>query len=66
MGKENYLSESAIRDKPTKRFSLKLKDGSVTAEKLSKGAIEEIAKKVDISVIGNEDIDFIMNKNELI
>lgn len=39
MSKENYLSEAALKDKPQKKFILKLKEGSVTSDKLANDSV---------------------------
>ena len=65
MNKENYLSEALLKDAPKKKYSLIIKDGSVTASKLSKDVITEIASNVSFNVpaMDNEDIDSIMESN---
>lgn len=40
MSKENFLSESSIRDKPKKRLNLVLRERSVTTDKIADAAID--------------------------
>lgn len=46
MSKENYLSESALKDSPVKKYRLKLREGSVTTDKIADGNVttEKVAE----------------------
>lgn len=59
----NIFSEAAIRDKPQKRLSIVIKDGTIGASKLSDGAIKEIASLASANVppIKEEEIDAIVD-----
>lgn len=48
MNVEKYIGESALSDKPRKKLSLVIKDGSVTNGKLAEGAItiDKIAQEI--------------------
>lgn len=72
MSIENHFSEASIRDKPVKKLKLKLREdsvttdkianGSVTSEKLDKDVFKDIATEVskDILALSNREIDLIM------
>lgn len=40
MNKEKYIGEAALKNKPGKKLTLVIKDGSVTAEKLAESSVE--------------------------
>lgn len=51
MGKEKYLGEAALTETPKKKLSLKIRDGSITADKLDPslkaavGSMQPISEK---------------------
>lgn len=54
MSKEKYLGESTLTDTPKKKLNLKIRDGSITAEKLDPQLLMGISK---MEAITNEEID---------
>lgn len=61
--KEKYFGEAELKDKPKKKLSLIIKNGSVTTEKLSDKSItldklaDDVILGIGASVLTNPDID---------
>lgn len=56
MSKDRYLSEAALKDKPQKRFTIKIKDASITDKKLADGSITT-EKLSDKSITSEKIVD---------
>lgn len=64
MSKEKYLSESALKDTPKQRFSIKIRDGSVTTDKVADKAITS-PKLADDSITTSKIADNTITKEKL-
>lgn len=54
MSNEKYLGEAALKDKPKKKLTLKIRNGSITSDQLS----DELKAAVgSMSPVTNEEID---------
>lgn len=58
MSNEKYLGEAALKDKPKKKLTLKIRNGSITSDQLS----DELKAAVgSMSPVTDEEIDSLFN-----
>lgn len=64
MEKEKYLGEALISEQPKKKLNLKIRDGSITIDKLDPALRNSIADGNYMEAITKEEIDILWEQQE--
>lgn len=64
MEKEKYLGEAYIREQPKKKLNLKIRDGSITIDKLDPALRNSIADGNYMQAITNDEIDTLWEQQD--
>lgn len=64
MEKEKYLGEAHIKEQPKKKLNLKIRDGSITIDKLDPALRNSIADGNYMQAITNDEIDTLWEQQD--